>query len=150
MKQTMTLLALFAMLILTATIGCQKENNNRHTSATDTMPHQPDPQPDQFSLSGTAWISTHDEWWTLSMHVIDTSIWRFLTDSTGTIYEHRIYNDDDPYGGNTFQMTYSFDTTTMKGILYGYDEPLVFTYHPEDTTITIRTQGITTYYLLPQ
>ena len=58
--------------------------------------------------------------------------------------------DDDPYGGNTFQMTYSFDTTTMKGILYGYDEPLVFTYHPEDTTITIRTQGITTYYLLPQ
>ena len=84
------------------------------------------------------------------MHVVDTSIWRFMTDSTGTIYEHRIYNGDDPYGGNTYPMTYTFDTATMKGIIIGYTDPVEFTYHPEDTTITYGTGETHTYYPLTE
>ncbi|MBQ7712148.1 MAG: hypothetical protein IJT39_10050, partial [Bacteroidales bacterium] len=130
--KSLSALALGAML-LTVAVGCEKENNNEPAGTTDTVPQQPVDEP--FSLSGTAWITVIDEWWTSSMHVVDTSIWRFMTDSTGTIYEHRIYNGDDPYGGNTYPMTYTFDTATMKGIIIGYTDPVEFTYHPEDTTI---------------
>jgi len=131
-------LAALAMgaLLLTGTVACDPDDmfNINDTIPTDTMPQQPETEP--FSLSGTAWITIIDEWWSSSMHVVDTSIWRFLTDSTGTIYEHRIYSGDDPYGGNTYPMTYTFDTATMKGIIIGYTDPVEFTYHPEDTTIT--------------
>ena len=130
--KSLTAIALGAML-LTA-VGCEKENDNEPAGTTDTVPQQPEAEP--FSLSGTAWITVIDEWWSSSMHVVDTSIWSFMTNSTGTIYEHRIYSGDDPYGGNTYPMTYTFDTTTMKGIIIGYTEPVEFTYHPEDTTIT--------------
>ena len=144
--RTFFTLALGAML-LTA-VGCEKENNNEPAGTTDTVPQQPVDEP--FSLSGTAWITVIDEWWTSSMHVVDTSIWRFMTDSTGTIYEHRIYNGDDPYGGNTYPMTYTFDTATMKGIIIGYTDPVEFTYHPEDTTITYGTGDTYTYHPLKE
>ena len=144
--KSLAAIALGAML-LTA-IGCEKENNNEPAGTTDTVPQQPVDEP--FSLSGTAWITVIDEWWSSSMHVVDTSIWRFMTDSTGTIYEHRIYNGDDPYGGNTYPMTYTFDTATMKGIIIGYTDPVEFTYHPEDTTITYGTVETYTYYPLTE
>ena len=145
--KSLAAIALGAML-LTATVGCEKENNNEPAGITDTVPQQPVAEP--FSLSGTAWITVIDEWWTSSMHVVDTSIWRFMTDNTGTIYEHRIYNGDDPYGGNTYPMTYTFDTATMKGIIIGYTDPVEFTYHPEDTTITYGTGETYTYYPLTE
>ena len=144
--KSLAAIALGAML-LTA-VGCEKENNNEPAGTTDTVPQQPVDEP--FSLSGTAWITVIDEWWSSSMHVVDTSIWRFMTDSTGNIYEHRIYNGDDPYGGNTYPMTYTFDTATMKGIIIGYTDPVEFTYHPEDTTITYGTVETYTYYPLTE
>lgn len=111
--KSLAALALGAMLL----VSCDPDDM---FNINDTVPQQPVDEP--FSLSATAWISVIDEWWTSSMHVIDTSIWRFITDSTGTIYEHRIYNDDDPYGGNTYPMTYTFDIATMKGIVIGYTD----------------------------
>ena len=150
-----TALALGAMLLTTA-VGCEKENNNGPAGNTDTVPQQPEVEP--FSLSGTAWMAINDEWWSSSMHVVDTSIWRFMSDSTGIIYEHWIYNGDDPYGGETYPMTYTFDTATMTGILHGYqnadfsDAPIEFTYHPEDTTITYggTSSSIITYHPLEE
>ena len=147
--KSLAALALGAMLL----VACDPDdmfdiNDTIPTTPTDTVPQQPVDEP--FSLSGTAWITVIDEWWSSSMHVVDTSIWRFMTDSTGTIYEHRIYNGDDPYGGNTYPMTYTFDTATMKGIIIGYTDPVEFTYHPEDTTITYGTGETYTYYPLTE
>lgn len=146
--KSLAALALCAMLL----VACDPDdmfdiNDTIPTTPTDTVPQPPEAGP--FLLSGTAWITVIDEWWTSSMHVVDTSIWRFMTDSTGTIYEHRIYNGDDPYGGNTYPMTYTFDTATMKGVLIGYTDPVEFTYHPEDSTITYGTEGTYTYHPLP-
>ena len=142
--KSLAAIALGAMLLT----GCEKENNNEPAGTTDTVPQQPEAEP--FSLSGTAWMAIMDEWWSSSMHVVDTSIWRFMTDSTGTIYEHRIYSGDDPYGGNTYPMTYTFDTATMKGILIGYTDPVEFTYHPEDTTLTYGINSTITYHPLAE
>lgn len=139
--KSLAALALGAMLL----VSCDPDDM---FNINDTVPQQPVDEP--FSLSATAWISVIDEWWTSSMHVIDTSIWRFITDSTGTIYEHRIYNDNDPYGGNTYPMTYTFDIATMKGIIIGYTDPVEFTYHPEDTTLTYGINGTITYHPLAE
>ena len=141
MKHPQKLLALFAVLTLIATAACHKE---------DTTP-TPQPEPEQFTLTGTSWVMVQDEWWTSTMHVIDTSIWRFHIDSTGTINEHFIYNDDDPYGVETYPMTYTFDASMMTGVLYGYEYPLEFTYHPEDTTLTyICEPSVYAYHLLEE
>ncbi|MBP3764032.1 MAG: hypothetical protein J6I49_09195 [Bacteroidales bacterium] len=144
--------ALLLMLAATAIISCEKDKENP-TGGTPQNPEQPVQEP--FTLSGTAWLCTHDEWWTAQMHVIDTTIWSFDTESTGTIYQHRIYNNDDPYGGQLFPMTYTFDTMTMTGILYGYKEsdgsiyPLPFTYHEEDSTLTYEElSNINIYHLI--
>ena len=141
MKHPTKLLVFLAVLTLMATVACHKE---------DTTP-TPQPEPEQFTLTGTAWMMVQDEWWSSSMHVIDTSIWRFWTDSTGTINEHYIYNDDDPYGVETYPMTYTFNATTLTGILYGYEYPLEFTYHPEDTTLTyVGGPSVYVYHLLEE
>ena len=148
--KTLAILTMGTMLL----VACDPDDmfDINDTIPTDTVPQQPEAEP--FSISGTAWMAINDEWWSSSMHVIDTSIWRFMTDSTGTIYEHWIYNDDDPYGGNTYPMTYTFDIATMTGILHGYqnsdfsDAPIEFTYHPEDTTITYGTSSNITYHPL--
>ena len=156
MKHTKTLFALLAVLTLTATVACQKEENEASTGNTDTVPTDTiptPPEPETFSLTGTAWMMVQDEWWTSTMHVIDTSIWRFQTDSTGIFSEHFIYNDNDPYGVETYPMIYSFDASTLTGTLYGYEYPLEFTYHPEDTTLTYvaRTSQTTyTYHFLQE
>lgn len=157
MKHSKPIFALMAALALTATVACQKEDNEDPTGPTDTLPTDTIPTPGQFSLVGTSWMAINDEWWSSSMHVIDTSIWQFLTDTGGTIYEHYLYNDDDPYGGETYSMTYTFDNATMTGILYGYMNsdfsiaPIEFTYHPEDTTLSYTGSSLQTtivYHLL--
>lgn len=133
------LVAVFAFAATMITVSCEKEDGNL-TSGQTWAPTQP--QQEHFNLSGTSWIMVHDEWWTSSMHVIDTSIWHFQSDTDGIIYEHRIYNDDDPYGGQNYPMTYTFDTTTKGGVLYGYKNydgtinPIEFAYHKEDTTLS--------------
>ncbi len=135
MKRTRIIPVVLAVLTLMTTAACHKG---------DTIP-TPQPEPGQFSLTGTAWMMVQDEWWTSTMHVIDTSIWRFLTDSTGIINEHYIYNDDDPYGVETYPMNYTFNATTLTGALYGYEYPLEFTYHPGDTTLSY--MGGMTFYV---
>ena len=145
--RTFFTLALGAML-LTA-IGCEKENNNEPASTTDTVPQQPEDE--LFSLTGTAWMMVQDEWWSSTLHFIDTSIWRFQTDSTGTFSEHFISNGNDPLGVEIYPMTYTFDAVTLEGILYGYEHPIEFTYHPDDTIITYDgTRGTYTYYPLTE
>lgn len=136
--------ALLMMLVTTVIVSCEKRVDNPMGG----IPQNPAQSlQEQFTLSGTAWISINDEWWTPQMHVVDTSIWSFITDSTGTIYEHYIYNNDDPYGGDLIPMTYTFDTMTMTGILFGYRnmdgsiDPVYFTYHKEDSTLTYGEQS---------
>ena len=148
MKHVKTLFALLAVLALTVSVACQKETEDSTGHSFDDVPSA-----EAFSLTGTAWMMVQDEWWTPSMHVIDTSIWRFLTDSTGIINEHTIYNDDDPYGVETYPMSYTFDATTLTGVLYGYEEPLEFTYHSADTTLSYMggmTQTVYVYHLLEE
>lgn len=149
--KSLAALALGAMLL----VACDPDdmfdiNDTIPASATDTVPQQP--LVESFSLTGTAWMMVQNEWWSSTMHFIDTSIWRFLTDSTGTFSEHFIYNGNDPLGVEIYPMTYTFDTTTMKGILVGYtDGPIEFTYHSEDTTITYDgTLGTYTYHPLAE
>lgn len=130
-------LLFLAALSLFAFSNCEKENTMPSTPSQPEQPESP-----QFNLAGTTWMMVNDEWWTPQMHVIDTSIWSFITDTSGTITEHKIYNGDDPYGVGVYPMTYTFDNATMTGILYGYKnldgsiDPLTFTYHAEDTTLT--------------
>lgn len=136
-------------LLLTGTVGCDPDDmfDIHDTIPTDTVPQEPEP----FSLTGTAWMMVQDEWWSSTLHYIDTSIWRFQTDSTGTFSEHFIYNDNDPLGVEIYPMTYTFDTVTLEGTLYGYEHPLEFTYHPEDTTITYDGRlGTYTYHRLTE
>lgn len=58
-------------------------------------------------------MMAQDEWWTYTMHVIDSGIWRFQTDSTGFFSERFTYNDNDPYGVESYPMTYGFDVSTL-------------------------------------
>ena len=121
------------------------------TTAFTGVPNTATPQlaeNEPFSLAGTTWMGVYGEDWPeQNAYDMDTSIWRFETDSTGSIYEHwitiytndNIPNNDD--GGRTFPMTYTFDPVTMTGILHGYqnydfsDKPIEFTYNPSDKTL---------------
>ena len=103
----------------------------------------------EFTLAGTTWMGVFEEDWTepLVQHNTDTSIWRFETDSTGSIYEHWIAEYPDPYmanydsGGEDIPMTYTYDPATKKGVLHGYqtsdfsDKVIEFTYNSEDKTL---------------
>ena len=119
--RTIFTLALGAML-LTATVGCEKEND----------PIQPSDNDGKVSLVHTAWQGR------MVNTTFDDTYWEeelvFMSDSTALLFRKAIF-EGELTGARTIETTYTFDGVSS-GTIFG-DENTPFSYETINDTLTL-------------
>lgn len=124
MKHTKPLFALLALgaMLLTATVGCEKENATVQPSDNDG----------KISLLHTAWQGR------MVNPTFEDTYWEeelvFLSDSTALLFRKAIF-EGELTGARTIQTTYTFDGVSS-GTIFG-DECKSFLYETVDDTLTL-------------
>ena len=127
--KSLAAIALSAML-LTATVGCEKENNNEPAGTTDTV--QPSDNDGKVSLVHTAWHGR------MVNTTFDDTYWEedlvFMSDSTALLFRKSIF-EGELTGARTIETTYTFDGVSS-GTIFG-DENTPFSYETINDTLTL-------------
>ena len=109
-------------MLLTATVGCEKEN----------VPIQPSDNDGKVSLVHTAWQGR------MVNTTFDDTYWEeelvFMSDSTALLFRKAIF-EGELTGARTIETTYTFDGVSS-GTIFG-DENTPFSYETINDTLTL-------------